>query len=300
VPNSDINISAADGFTGDTVLATCGDGYATLHGFSLNFTIECIGVDLAESEWNVTDECVAVACPPLSIPGQSGFEINGYTGGSEIGTHCGYGYECNNCYQNLLFVYCEATGPGTADWRLEGSCDGLACPALSINNSDSVNMTGRYPDIHLVTCEDGYTDGASNQFNVSCSVQNEAEADWTFDSEQSTSSSEKGEDSISWGSSEYIPTCTAVACPTLTVTNSDTLALNGSTGSTHSVTCADGYGAEGSGSFTATCAGVPSSPGNATSQWTALTCEGIYHSFLNLDPTLVLFLCLSLRCTQLL
>ncbi len=52
--------------------------------------------------------------------------------------------------------------------------------------------------------------------------------------------------------------CTALACPVLTVTNSDALSVAGSTGDTYTVTCIAGFSSANSAqrSFVATCAGV--------------------------------------------
>jgi len=146
-------------------------------------------------------------------------------------------------------VSCFGSGPGVSAWFDVLTCSVVACPALTVLNSDSVSIFGLTLDTHVVNCDPGFTSTAGNSFTANC---------------RGTASG------VSAWANEL--TCDAVACPALTVLNSDTSSVAGSTLAAHLVSCYDGYISFAGSTFTATCTGS----GAGTSAWTgALTCNPV-------------------------
>ncbi len=150
-------------------------------------------------------------------------------------------------------VTCDAgySGSGTATCSTSGTFNSLtclvvACPSLTVGNSDTSSFLGSTGDSKLVSCNNGYTSSGGNAYTAICSGTAPGVSAWS-----------------------NVRLCDAVTCSTLTVANSNTNSFAGSTGTSRVVTCSNGYSSSGGSSFTSTCLGV--APG--VSDWSSvLTC----------------------------
>ena len=79
----------------------------------------------------------------------------------------------------------------------------------------------------------------------------------------------------------------AVACPPLTVANSDTANVTANTTANHTVSCSNGYISSAGVAFNASCDGV----GPGLSEWHSLTCEGMFVSLSNFCCSFLFLLC---------
>jgi len=171
-----------------------------------------------------------VACSSLTVAYSDTNSVSGSTQDTHVVT-CDDGYSSRT--GNSFTLTCVAMGPGSSEWSNLLTCDPVACSALTIANSDTTSVLGVSSTTHLVSCDDGYSSNAGNSFSVSCIGSGPGVASWV-----------------------NVLTCSAVACPPLTVVYSDTTSFIDFTNSDHLVTCDDGYTSSVGHSFFSTCSGT--------------------------------------------
>ena len=160
-------------------------------------------------------------------------------------------------------------------------CVAVACPVLTVLHSNTSELAGNTTDTCLVACDDGYNSSIGITFTASCDGITPGVSNWSnqltcegttiVDVADELFESETKESLLTQIDMLAYVVCAAVACPQLTVNNSDTSELFGNTSDTRLVTCDDGYNSSsGSGiNFTASCDGT--APG--VSEWSnQLTC----------------------------
>ena len=137
---------------------------------------------------------------------------------SDTSLSCGSFFEtrlvsCNDGYSssegNTFTVLCIE-----ASWDNVHTCDAVACPALTVANSGSSEVTVSTDATTTVTCDDGYTSSSGATFTATCTGTAPGESEWL-----------------------NVLSCDSVACPALNVAYSNSSSwkiVARTTGSGHS------------------------------------------------------------------
>jgi len=257
VTNSNV-ISLFD-ITLATRLVSCSNGYTSIIGDT--FVSTCEGTGPGVSAWSNVLTCDVVACPGLSVANSDTVSIF-LTTSAQYVVNCESGYISTSGVS--FTVTCDGTAPGVSALSNVLACSAVACASLTVSSSDTTSVYGSTLSTHLVSCDDGFVSSAGNTFVTTCQGIAPGVSVWS-----------------------NVLTCDAVACSALTVANSDTTSIAGSTFATHTVNCVDGYTSIGGNSFAVTCEEF--APG--ISVWSnILTCEAVLCEVLtvvNSDSTLI-------------
>jgi len=226
VENSDTE--SLSGYSLETRLVTCNYGYSSSSGTT--FTLTCSTFRPGQSIWTNVLSCEPVACLDLDVVNSDTVSVSGNT----LDTHtvrCDIGYTSSS--GNEYVAVCSAVGPGLSAWSNVYTCNAVSCPLLSISHSDTTLVSRMTSATHLVTCAVGYTSLAGTSFTATCAGTRPGLSAWI-----------------------NVVSCDAVSCPLLTVSNSDTTLVIGSTSDTHVVQCNIGYTSSAGNVYTAICSGT--------------------------------------------
>jgi len=217
-------------------------------------------------------------CPMNSLP------VNPNMDYVEAGCACSPGYTGSISASNSSYPW------------YTGSCQGNYCSPTEVNNSNAAavgSITGTTGQSVYVICAAGYSGsgaavcGTNGLFTVPVCSANHCEPTEVINSNAAAVGSitgTTGESVTVYCAVGYsgggaatcetdglftVPVCSAVACQTLSVENSDISSFVGYTTDTVVVTCNHGYTSNTGNNFTSTCVGV----GIGESRWDALSCE---------------------------
>jgi len=242
VANSDT--SSITGLTLATHVVLCSNGFISNAGVS--FTVTCERSTFGISSWTNVLTCVAVACPALTILNSDTTAVNGLT----LESHsvlCVDGF--TSSAGTSFTSSCVGTASGVSAWSNVLTCNPIACPLLTILNSDTSSVFGNTLDTIMVSCDYGYTSSSGHTFIATCTASVSGASTWS-----------------------NALNCNTVACPPLTIVNSDTASISGSTLDTHLVRCDAGYTSSAGNTFTSTCSGS----GPSVASWSnVLACEPV-------------------------
>jgi len=253
-PELSISNSNADGvvlLTDESITATCDDGYVAGNTSGSTQTITCSGTTAGVSELNAPMNCTPVDCPLLTVANSA---TNTTLACDETVTvSCNSGY--TSIAGNTFNVSCISSGPETVRLANVLRCEAVACPKLTVNNSDTTGAVHLTTQMRTVHCDDGYADDMGNTtFEVSCVGTAPNVAQWVG-----------------------VKTCDVVSCPSLTVSQSDATSVNLTTTDAILVNCASGYTSNNPNNpdgnqFTVSCQGK--TPGNSD-LIDVLACEAV-------------------------
>ena len=186
-----------------------------------NFTVTCDGVTDGPSVLTGEESiCDLVPCPKLTVVNSDTSNVTGNTADTHLVTCMdGYGSVVDSETVGSFNISCTGVGAGVSNWSNVIPCDEIACPALSVLNGAIPSLADAVHGSEVtVTCDNGYNSSDGSSFVTTCVASAPGETAWT-----------------------NVLTCTALPCPALTVTNSDSTALAMFTGDATLVTCSTGY-----------------------------------------------------------
>ena len=153
VANSDT--SNATGNTSDIRVVTCTDGYGAVVDNETfgSFNTTCSGVSAGISVWSGDSTCDEVACSFLSVTNGVVPSLVDSNLGSEVTVVCDNGY--NSSAGSSFVTTCIGSAPGEAIWTSELTCNAMACPDLTVANSNRNALVMFTGDSTLVSCAAG-------------------------------------------------------------------------------------------------------------------------------------------------
>jgi hypothetical protein len=196
----------------------CSSGYQPSTGLNEACTIPfyCVGDVPGFAMWSWEGQCERVVCPAFAVAHTQDYQQTIYDDDlQEVLTTCADGYASGGAGTHLS--RCLPDGPCEAEWDTLPNCECVSCPELHVSNSDTSGQTSCTDLTETVNCNAGFCASGSGSFEAECTGFAPAISYWEHD------------------------TCEPVACPTLTIANSNINAIVAVTGEEYHVQCEDGY-----------------------------------------------------------
>lgn len=238
-----------DGAGKQTVQFTCRDGFSPNVSGGAAFTATCDVVSPCEVEWNGVEDCECVPCTGLYIADSD----SGSDSCAEQSTTvtCDDGFCADD--DGMFEVSCTGVAPGQASWTGQQTCEPVACPAITIANSNFRNDGFVNGDAVTVECAAGYrVPGTAHDaiFEIQCIPDGLCASQWTG-----------------------LVVCEPVPCDSVTIANSESGTYTPGSTSVSApdyFTCASGFQpSQEAGNCQVTRQCVPQSPGY--SMWSGTT-----------------------------